>query len=97
MTIKHIESHTFKHWEGYLLKVGTGREEIEIEGGVLDVQIVETGDNSIGAVDSNFHPVEVTLKLSMNLKMSRTREEWFGFWEEEARDKQEFQQIKVLE
>lgn len=97
MTIKHIESHTFQHWDGYDLKVGTGREDIEISGNKLDVQIVETADNSKHAVDSDFHPVEVIIKLSGKIKMSRTREEWFGFWEEEYRNKKEFQQIKILE
>jgi hypothetical protein len=29
--------------------------------------------------------------------MSRTQEEWFNFWEEECRNRKEFQKIKVLE
>lgn len=95
--IKHTEKHKFHHYEGYKIKVGTGREEIEVEGRSLDVEIVEAADNNaINSEDQEFKPMEVILKISGNLKMSRTREEWFGWWEDVAREKQAFQQIKVL-
>lgn len=101
--IKHTETKKFDSHTPFEIKVVSGREDIKIYGKHVEVQIIEKGwelkdkDESIpeGAV-GKFNPVEVTLKISGSLSISRDYNEWFSWWFDESVKRGNFQEVKVL-